>query len=185
MTAEKPAGLASNISAIGAAVADPERGKPVFRASGSGVEGVRSEIRIGRHTMVADEGPALGGAGEGPNPVEYALAALLSCQVVTYRVWAAKLGVPLDAVVVDVEGDFDVRGFLGFDDAVRPGFGDVRVRVTLCGPADPQRYRALADAVDAHCPVLDLFRNATPVTTELVTGPPGVPTTTPTARMDT
>lgn len=162
--------LASHITAIGAAVVDPQRGKPVFRADGTGGPGLRAEIRIGGHTLVADEGPALGGAHAGPNPVEYALAALLSCQVVTYRVWAAKLGVPLDGITLDVDGDLDVRGFLGFDDAVRPGFGDVRVRVTLDGPADPQRYRELAAAVDAHCPVLDLFRNTTPVTIELVTG---------------
>ena len=161
--------LTTSIATIGAAVADPQRGKPVFRAHGTAGPGLRAEIRIGGHTMVADEGPALGGAQAGPNPVEYALAALLSCQVITYRVWAAKLGVPLDGITVDVEGDLDVRGFLGFDDAVRPGFGDVRVRVTLDGPADPQRYRDLAAAVDAHCPVLDLFRNATPVTTEVVT----------------
>jgi hypothetical protein len=45
----------------------------------------------------------------------------------------------------------------------------VRVKVTLSGPAEPERYRELAAAVDAHCPVLDLFRNTTPVTTELVT----------------
>ena len=162
--------LATNVAAIAAAVADPQRGKPVFRAEGTGGPGVRSEIRIGGHTLLADEGPALGGTHAGPNPVEYALAALLSCQVVTYRVWAAKLNVALEGITVDVEGDLDVRGFLGFDDAVRPGFGDVRLRVTLDGPADPQRYRELAAAVDAHCPVLDLFRNRTPVTTELVIG---------------
>lgn len=162
--------LTTSIAAIGAAVTDPQRGKPVFRADATAGPGVRSEIRIGGHTLVADEGPALGGAQAGPNPVEYALAALLSCQVVTYRVWAAKLDVPLDGITLDVEGDLDVRGFLGFDDAVRPGLGGVRVRVTLDGPADPQRYRELAAAVDAHCPVLDLFRNRTPVTTELITG---------------
>ncbi|WP_300009642.1 OsmC family protein [Pseudonocardia sp.] len=171
MNVEKPADLASVVAGIGAAVADPQRGKPVFRATGSGGDGVRSEIRIGRHTLVVDEGPALGGAGAGANPVEHALAALLSCQVVTFRLWAAKLGIPLDDIVLDAEGDFDVRGFLGLDDAVRPGFGEVRVRVTLSGPADPQRYRELADAVDTHCPVLDLFRHTTPVTTELVTAP--------------
>lgn len=165
--------LTSHVAAIGRAVEDPARGKPVFRATGTAETGIRAEIRIGGHTLVADEGPALGGEQAGPNPVEYALAALLSCQVITYRVWAAKLGVPLDGITVDVEGDLDVRGFLGFDDAVRPGFGDVRVRVTLDGPAGPQRYRELAAAVDAHCPVLDLFRNPTPVTTEIRSGQDG------------
>ncbi len=31
-----------------------------------------------------------------------------------------------------------------------------------------QRYRELAEAVDAHCPVLDLFRNPVPVERTLV-----------------
>lgn len=146
--------------------ADPRRATVTFRAGGEGGDGVRTDIRIGRHHMVVDEPPALAGEDAGPSPVETALAALLSCQVVTYRLWAAKLGIPLEDVTVDVEGDIDLRRFYGLDDSVRPGFGDVRVTVTLGGPAGEQRYRELAEAVDAHCPVLDLFRNPTPVTLE-------------------
>ena len=158
------------VDATTAAVADnPDNAAALFRTSGTGGDGVRSEIRIGRHTLLVDEPPALGGVDDAPNPVENALAGLLSCQVVTYRFWAAKLEIPLDDIAVDVDGDLDVRGFFGLDDAVRPGFGEVRVTVTLSGPAEPERYRELAAAVDAHCPVLDLFRNTTPVTTTLVT----------------
>ncbi len=164
--------LRASIARAGSRIADvPERAQARFRAEGAGGDGVRSEIRIGHHTVVVDEKPSLGGADEAPNPVENALAALLSCQVVVYRLWAAKLGIPLDDIALDVEGDLDVRGFFGFDDAVRPGFGEVRVRVALSGPAGPERYAELASTVDAHCPVLDLFRNTTPVTTSLVTGP--------------
>lgn len=141
----------------------------VFRATGSGVSGVATDIRIGRHSSVIDEPPALGGADTGPNPVETALAGLLSCQVVTYRFWAAKLGIPLDDITIETQGDLDVRGFFGLDDGVRPGFGDVRVQVRLTGPASPEQYRALQAAVDQHCPVLDLFSNPTPVSTELIT----------------
>jgi hypothetical protein len=65
--------------------------------------------------------------GAGAVPVEYALAALLSCQVVSYRFWAAALDIPLDEVHVDIEGDLDVRGFLGLDAAVRPGLTGVRL----------------------------------------------------------
>ncbi|MBW0114888.1 OsmC family protein [Pseudonocardia abyssalis] len=162
--------LSAILDATGSALADdPDRAAALFRATGTGGDGVRAEIRIGRHSVLVDEPPALGGADDAPNPVENALAGLLSCQVVTYRFWAVKLGIPLDDIAVDVEGDLDVRGFFGLDDAVRPGFGEVRVKVTLSGPAEPERYRELAAAVDAHCPVLDLFRNTTPVTTELVT----------------
>lgn len=166
----RDATLRAFLDRSGTALRDaPERGHPTYRAAGTGGEGLRSEIRIGRHTVVVDEPPSLGGEDGAPNPVETALAALLSCQVVTYRVWAAKLGIPLDDIAVDVDGDLDVRGFLGFDDAVRPGFGGVRVHVRLSGPAEPQRYRELAAAVDEHCPVLDLFRNTTPVTVTLAT----------------
>jgi uncharacterized OsmC-like protein len=86
--------------------------------------------------------------------------------VITYQFWAAKLGVPLDAVHVRVEGDLDLHGFFGFGD-VRPGFTDVRVRVELSGPASRETYEDLKRQVDAHCPVLDLFRNPTPVATAL------------------
>lgn len=148
---------------------DPGRATVRYRAAGTGTDGVRSEITVRGHRLVVDEPPAVGGQDAAPNPPETALAALLACQVVTYRLWAAKLGVPLDDIQIEAEGDLDVRGFFGLDDGVRAGFGDVRVRVELSGPARPERYRALQEAVDGHCPVLDLFRGATPVHTELVT----------------
>ncbi len=63
-----------------------------------------------------------------------------------------------------------MRGFFGLDDAVRPGFGAVRLRVRLLGPEPAERYAELHRAVEEHCPVLDLFANPTPVTTTRVTG---------------
>ncbi|MBN9107848.1 MAG: OsmC family protein [Pseudonocardia sp.] len=155
---------------LGAAAAKftehPERASATFRTSGVGGSGMRTDIRVGAHTVVIDEPAGLGGADAAPSPVEMVLAALLACQVVTYRVWAAKLGIPLDDVSVDVEGDLDRRGFFGVDHAVRAGFTDVRVVVTLSGPAGEERYQELAAAVDAHCPVLDTFQSPIPVTVE-------------------
>jgi uncharacterized OsmC-like protein len=86
--------------------------------------------------------------------------------VITYQFWAAKLGIPLDAVTVTVDGDLDLHGFFGFGD-VRPGFTDVRVTERLDGPAGAERYEQLKQHVDEHCPVLDLFRSATPTATSL------------------
>jgi len=96
--------------------------------------------------------------------------------VVTYRFWAARLGIRLDDVgirlddvEIDAVGDLDVRGFFGLDDEVRAGFGDIRLDVRLTGPERPERYAELQQAVDAHCPVLDLFTNPTPVATTVIT----------------
>lgn len=165
-TTSRDAALGAIVDATAAAVAgDPDKAHARFRATGDGADGVRTELRIGRHAVTIDEPPALGGADAAINPVESALAALLACQVVTYRFWAAKLGILLTDVHVETEGDLDVRGFFGLDDAVRPGFGEVRLAVTLDGPASEADYDRLKDAVDAHCPVLDLFRNPTAVVT--------------------
>ena len=96
------------------------------------------------------------------------MAALGSCQAITYRVWAAQLGINLDKVEISIDGDIDLRGFFGIDDGVRAGFNSVRINVSLGGPEPSARYEELAAAVDAHCPVLDLFRNPVPVERKLV-----------------
>lgn len=119
------------------------------------------------HELTVDEPAALGGEDSAANPVEFALASLGSCQVITYQFWAARLGIQLEDVTVHVEGDLDLHGFFGFDENTRPGFGEVRVRVELTGPESPERYEELRRHVDEHCPVLDLFRNETPTKTEL------------------
>ena len=167
-TTDRDTGIGTVIGATKDAVAtDPAAARALFRASGAGGPGVRTELRAGRHTVVIDEPPALTGRDEAPNPVEAALAGLLAYQVVTYRFWVVEPGIPLDDVAVDVEGDLDVRGFFGLDDGVRPGFTGVRIVVRLSGPAADDDYRRLHTAVDEHCPVLDLFRNPTPVATRL------------------
>ena len=152
---------------------DVANAKVAFRVHGTGDDQVATTIRTSRHTATVDEPDALGGRDTAPNPVEYALAALASCQVVTYRFWAAKLGIRVDGVQVDAEGVLDLRGFFGLDGSIRSGFTEVRLQVTLDGPETAQRYAELRRAVDDHCPVLDLFGHATPVVTELKVTPGG------------
>jgi putative redox protein len=82
---------------------------------------------------------------------------------------ADKLGIVLEGVQVDVEGDLDLRGFFGFAEGVRPGYKDVRVTVTLTGPESDETYARLTEEVDAHCPVLDMFSAPVPVTTQVLT----------------
>jgi uncharacterized peroxidase-related enzyme len=154
-----------------AIAADVKNGQAVFRSEHElvGVTEVASRTGSG-HSVTVDEPESLGGGNVAANPVEYALIALGSCQAITYRFWAAQLGIDLEGVRVEVEGDLDVRGFFGIDDSVRPGFGEVRLRVTLSGPEQDSRYEELAKAVDAHCPVLDLFSNPVPVERQISIG---------------
>lgn len=147
--------------------ADPANAQALVSAGGHLVGATEVELRTGRHSITVDEPASLGGGDSGASPVNHALVALASCQAITYRFWAEQLGIALEDVEVEVEADLDLRGFFGLDDTVRSGFGDVRVKVTPKGPETAERYEALARAVDEHCPVLDLFANATPVATSL------------------
>jgi uncharacterized OsmC-like protein len=152
--------IEDNRSAIDA---NPANAAAMFAVTGRLAGTTEVAVRARGHELTVDEPPVLGGADLGANPVEHALIALASCQAITYRFWAAQLGIELDGLDVVAEGDLDVRGFFGFDDGVRAGFTKVRLKVTPSGPESPERYRQLADAVDAHCPVHDLFSHATPI----------------------
>jgi uncharacterized OsmC-like protein len=146
---------------------DAARAHVVLSAQGTLVGVTEVDIRTGAHSFKADEPRSLGGGGVAANPMQYALASLGSCQAITYRIWAAHLGVTLDSVTVRVEGDLDLRSCYGVDDGARPGFTAIRVEVTVAGPESEERYADLAAAVDAHCPALDLFQNPVPVSRAL------------------
>jgi uncharacterized OsmC-like protein len=153
-----------------AVTADPANAAALFRVHAVGTEGPTSRIRVNKHTFDQDEPAGFGGADAAPGPVDYALAGLASCQIVVYKYWAAKEGIAVDDIKVDVDGDFDFRTMFGFDGGGRAGLSDVRVAVRVTGPEAPERYEHLQRLVDEHCPVLDLFSNTTPVTTTLTVG---------------
>ncbi len=147
--------------------APPSVSLATFRVESHQVAGLRSAARIRDFELAVDEPPALGGTDTAPNPVEYALLALASCQEITYRLHADHLGIPLDHVRVTLEGDVDLRGFFGVDASVRPGFREIRGTVELDSPASIGDLERLRDHVNAHCPVLDIVVNATPAKLEL------------------
>ena len=127
------------------------------------------DVRLHNRVVKADQPPVLGGNDVGPKPVEIALAALGSCQAMTYRFWSEKLGIHIDKLTIDVQGDLDLHGIFGLRDGVRPGFGNVSVNVRITGPETPERYEELRQAVNNHCPVLDVFTNPVSVTTAMAT----------------
>ena len=132
---------------------------------GAGAGSVATTVRAGKHSFVVDEPAALAGDDLGASPVEYALGALVGCQVVVYRLYAQQLGIPFDEIVIRAEADLDAARLFGADESVRAGFSAVRLDIELSGPESSERYEKLREAVDAHCPLLDIFQNPTPVTT--------------------
>ncbi len=143
--------------------ADTSAAQLTYRVKATAEGSVASRITAGKHTFVVDEPTALAGDDVAASPVEVALGALISCQVVVYRLYAQALGIQVDDISITAEADLDARRLFGISDSVRAGFSDVRLSITIAGPESEERYQELREAVDAHCPVLDLFENLTPV----------------------
>src|ERR1700730_1551496 len=138
--------------------ANPHNAVAPLPATSRQVDGLRSETKIRQFSLTVDEPPNLGGTDTGPNPVELVLAALATCQEITYRAYATALGIPLESVSVKLEGSLDLRGFFAVKDGVRAGFNEVRGVVNLKSSAPAAELAKLKDVVDAHCPVLDILR---------------------------
>ena len=157
--------------------ADAQKAKATFESSSALQEGLRSVVSIRQHGLTVDEPEALGGADNGPNPVELILAALGSCQEITYRAYATVMGIPLDNVAVTMEGDIDLRGFFAVDESVRAGYEAIRGTVRVESSASEEQLQQLRSAVNAHCPVLDMLTKPVPVELKLeITQPATVAT---------
>jgi uncharacterized OsmC-like protein len=146
------------------------KAQATFRSESRLTDGFRSEVRLRHHALTVDEPAGIGGSDSGPTPVELVLAALGTCQEITYRAFATALKIPLEAVAVTVEGDIDFRGFFAIDEAVRPGFGALRVKVAVKSAATTADLARLRAAVNSHCPVLDMLTRPVPVTFEFNAG---------------
>ncbi|MGB6118193.1 MAG: OsmC family protein [Mesorhizobium sp.] len=147
-------------SALGAA---PDKSVATFSSQSRLGDGVDSRVSVRQFEIPVDEPAALGGTDTAPNPVEYILAALGSCQEITYRLYADALGIPVNSVSVKLSGDIDLRGLFNVDQSVRPGYLGIKGEVTIDSPAPEADIARLKAIVDAHCPVLDILRNPTPV----------------------
>ena len=107
----------------------------------------------------ADEPPALLGADRGANPVEFVLHALAACLTTSMVYHAAARGIAIEAVDSSLEGDLDLRGFLGLSNQVRKGYHDIRVRMRVKSQESPETLRELT----TFSPVYDVVSKSVPV----------------------
>jgi uncharacterized OsmC-like protein len=83
--------------------------------------------------------------------------ALGVCLAVGYAMWAARMGVSIQGIEVEVEADYDARGFYGVAE-VAPGYSEVRYHVTVESSAPEEEIARVLDQADAHSPWLDVYR---------------------------
>src|SRR5262245_38272078 len=129
-------------------------------------DGLKCDIHDGPWTLVAGMTEKYGGDNAGPNPGVFGRAALGSCLVMAYAMWAARLGVPIDSLEVEIQADYDVRGELGVLDSVRPGYERMRYIVTVSSPASAEEVNRWLETAERYCSWRDNLENPVPLVGE-------------------
>ena len=129
--------------------------------------GALEEQRSGVQAFIAENGehPVLLGHDEAPNPVEWLLHALIGCMTTTTAYHAAARDIAIEAIDSHIEGDLDLRGFLGLSEQVRKGYSAIRVNMRVKTKADAPTIKAIT----AMSPVFDVVSRSVPVSVRVET----------------
>jgi uncharacterized OsmC-like protein len=130
-------------------------------------EGLTCDLQEGDWKLVVGMPQSMGGANEGPTPGVFGRAAFGTCLAISYGLWAARLGVPLESVEVDVSADYDARGELGVSSEVRPGYLEIRYLVRIASSAPERDVLRVLDTADRYSTFVDVFSNGVPLRREL------------------
>jgi uncharacterized OsmC-like protein len=120
------------------------------------------------HVLRGDEPDVLLGSDSGPNAVELVLAALGFCYAVGFAYNAAALGYELEELSYDVEGDIDLRNFVGIEEGPRAGFTAIRVNARAkARNATAEQLEELCRYVQKTSQVGDIISNPVPIRVSL------------------
>lgn len=156
------AGLATKIQRT------PDAAQTTWRAEVTWDQGFRSAASIREFAPTGSDEPAvLGGTDTAANPVEQLLAALGNCLAVGYAANATAAGVAIDGLRIELEGDLDLRTFLGLDPDGHAGFSTIRATVNLDANVADDVLDDLHQKVVATSPVGHTLTRAVAVQVEL------------------
>jgi uncharacterized OsmC-like protein len=165
------------VATIEAVKADPSLARFHFRAKSEWINGGHYKSMIqgfygaGQEDMSrtrpfelhGDEPDVLLGEDHGPNPVEFVLHGLAGCLSTTFVYYAAANGIKIDAVNYSLEGDLDLRGFLGISKQVRPGYENIRVKFFVTSDAPMAKLEELCKLAQMRSPVFNTISEPVPV----------------------
>lgn len=116
----------------------------------------------------ADEPHELLGGNTAPNPQELLMAALNACMSVGYAANAAAIGIELERLEIETEGQLDLRGFLGLDSTVKPGYEEIHYTVVVKSSAPQEKLEELHQSIMKTSPNFSNFATSIRMVPNLV-----------------
>jgi uncharacterized OsmC-like protein len=118
--------------------------------------------------IASDEPTEILGTDTAPNPQELLMAALNACLTVAYVAIAASKGVTVNALSIETTGQLDLRGFLGLDETINPGYDEVQYSVHIDADGTPAQLEEIHTAVIQTSPNYANFSRAIRMVPKLV-----------------
>jgi uncharacterized OsmC-like protein len=158
-------------AAVGYLSAHPDEARYTDSVATATLEdGLRFRVRgPGGEEVVTDMPSGVGGGGEAPTPGWLLRAAMAACAGSLVAMEAARDGIRLTSLAVEVDGESDDRGILGMADDVPAGPLSARIVVRVAADGDADLEVLVRRAV-ARCPVTDAVGRAVPTTVEVHPG---------------
>ena len=103
-------------------------------------------------TIRTDEPPELLGGAKHANPQEVLMAGMNACMMVGYAALCAAEGIALESLEIETVGELDLRGFLGLDATVKPGYDEMTYRVRIRGDGTREQFERIHRLVQRTSP---------------------------------
>ena len=130
-------------------------------------------MEVGQKLIDAQAHRGIGGPGTAACSGDLLLGALAACAQLTCQLVAAAMGIPIEDIRVDVEGEMDLRGTLGISKDAPVGFQDIRARFNISAPqATPDQLATLKEKTEQYCVVMQTLAQPPPIRTSWLTSPP-------------
>jgi len=137
---------------------DPGKGMTEFAVSTRWLGGTRSVTKVDGYTMggrqipkdfaiTIDEPKEIFGENTAANPQEVLMAAMNACIMNTFVAHCALRRIRLESVVMETKGMLDLRGFMGLDPRVVPGYENIEYTIHVKGDGTPEQFDEVHQAV--------------------------------------
>lgn len=132
-----------------------------------GPKGYTTEVTAGRHQLIADEPPSVGGDDLGPTPYGYLLSGLGACTAMTLRMYADFKKIPLDEVKVKLTHDKVHKTDGENSEGSKGKIDQIKRLVSLKGDLTEEQRKRLIEIAD-RCPVHKTLEGKPEILTEEV-----------------
>lgn len=124
-----------------------------------GTDNFKTEVILGKHTLIADEPEDLGGTDLGPTPISLLLSSLGTCKAITMRMYANLKKWPLKHIEIHLTSTTEKQG--------TQQTTHIQADIKLTGNLDDAQRARIIKIAD-RCPIHKLMTNPILITSSLL-----------------